>query len=66
MKQDPDVTSTLYQNFYDTNNEVNLEDINFKIAFSVDDYLSSVLLNDPNMVKWEVYHVKFFNSKKVS
>ena len=50
-KKNPLIAEMREKNFYDYNTRISLKEIGFKIAFSIENYLSSKIRDDPRYVK---------------
>ena len=53
-KQNPMISEILERNFFDYQTKLDLTEIGFKMAFSVEGYLDSELKDDPRYVKYIV------------
>ena len=60
-KQNPFISETNEPNFYDYKTHINLNDIGFKLAFSVESYFDAEMKADPRYVK---YIVRIFGIKE--
>lgn len=53
-KKNPNVQSYLDRNVFDQSEILNLEEINFRVAFTIEGYHSREMKNDPRYVKYLV------------
>ena len=53
-KENPFISETNEPNFYDYNTHIDLNDIGFKLAFSVESYFNAEMKADPRYVKYIV------------
>ena len=59
-RHNPNVTQFLERNVYDYREKLDLNEANFRIAFTVEGYLDRMMKNDPQYVK---YLVRFYGRK---
>ena len=59
-KHNPFISEMTEKNFFDYNTRLDLNEINFKMAFSLEGYLDSVVRDDPWYVK---YIVRIYGKK---
>lgn len=60
------VNLTEINNKFNAQDVLHLNDIGFKIAFGVSDFLTNEILDDPNHVEWQVKLITGLNQKQLS
>ena len=60
-KHNPFISEIKEKNFFDYNTRLDLNEINFKMAFSIEGYLDKEVKNDPRYVKYIVRLTGFKN-----
>lgn len=51
-RNNPTISTAIIENEYDSTKQVNLNELNFRIAFAVKDTFSQETKHDPRYVKW--------------
>ncbi len=64
--QNPQIGQAVLKTYFDIDYKVNLTDLGFKIAFSVNDYKNGSVLDDPNYVQWIVRLNRYENQRSVN
>ena len=66
FRENPDIQTAVLENEFDKDYTVTLNDIDFKIAFGVNDYKNGKPYDDPNYVKWVVHMNDYENQRYVN
>ena len=64
-RKGPTITPELSKNFYSSKDEINLDEVGFKLAFGVMDYSDRSIANNDSFVEWNIYLETRLNLKVI-